>query len=213
MQVSVTPVHLGAAKKRVKFSEEPPQVRQMSPLPPDPEEKYADDEQEGQVEEETKLESVEVRREQVNKERTGMDDEEEQDHKKEEKSSERENAVESLETETEVSPDYDAVLLEEKESGKKYLALDDGQRLILCKRTANKHNPAYHPVWWSQNTSKTKAQIKRPSDSHKLWLITDKEDWRTVKTYGKVLDQAYKMDAETDTEIYQQIKGGRNSSL
>ena len=140
-----------------------------------------------------------------------MDDEEEQDRKKEEKSLERENASRSLEAEIEVSPDYDAVLLEEKESGKKYLALDDGRRLILCKRTANKHNPAYHPVWWSQNTSKTKAQIKRPSDSHKLWLITDKEDWRTVKAYGKVLDQAYRMDAETDTEIYQQIKGGRKT--
>ena len=103
----MTPVHLGAAKKRVKFSEEPPQVRQMSPLPPDPEEKYADGELEGQVEEETKPRSEEVRREQVNEGRTEMDDEEEQDKKKEEKSrteksSKSEHAVESKKTDKKV---------------------------------------------------------------------------------------------------------------
>jgi hypothetical protein len=101
--------------------------------------------------------------------------------------------------------------MEEKESGKRYFVLRDEQRLILCKRVANKHNPAYHPVWWSLKTSVSKAQIRRPSKFHRLWLITDEQEWTTVKIYGQVLDTEYKLDIVLDSEIYQHLKNSERS--
>ena len=104
--------------------------------------------------------------------------------------------------EREVRQDYEARVMEEKATGKRYLVLRDGKRFILCLRSENRLNAKYTPIWWALRVKGEIARQKAPGPNYRLWIIEDLNDWRTVEIVGKVLNEKWKMEPEVDTKVY-----------
>ena len=101
-----------------------------------------------------------------------------------------------------------STVLRECKTNKIYPILrNDAGKLILMKRVANRRNTAYNPAWWNtgQGANRTKESIVRPGQNYILW-ICHPDDWTIVHTFGSVLDKNWKMDARTDTKMFQFLK-------
>ena len=110
--------------------------------------------------------------------------------------------------ETELDSDWSVLAARECKTNKIYPILrNDAGKLILMKRVANRRNTAYHPTWWNtgQGANRTKESIVRPGQNYRLW-ICHPDDWTIVHTFGSVLDKNWKMDARTDTKMFQFLK-------